>query len=93
VGVTDDPTSTDRAPLLLDRLPTQSPEVILSHVRKASGLTLGILKLLYPRADMDVEGEGFATTCTEDEAHKQVEDSAAVVSQVMEMIPINRTQV
>jgi hypothetical protein len=59
----DDPASADRAPLLLDRLPTRSHEVILSHMRKVSGLTLGILKLLYPRVDFDAAGEGFAATC------------------------------
>jgi hypothetical protein len=28
-------------------------------------LTLSILKSLYPQADLDAVGEGFATTCTE----------------------------
>ena len=89
----DDPVSAARALLLLDRLPTRSHEVILSHMRKASSLTLGILKSLYPRADLDAAGEGFTTTCSEDEATKLVEDSDATVCQVVEMIPIDMTQV
>jgi hypothetical protein len=78
----DDPASAAHAPLLLDRLPTRSHEVILSHMRKASILTLGILKLLYPRADLD---EGFAATCSVDEATKLVKDSIMAASQVVEV--------
>jgi hypothetical protein len=33
------------------------------------------LKSLYPRANLDAAGEGFAVTCTEEEATKLVEDS------------------
>jgi hypothetical protein len=62
-------------------------------MRKASSLALGILKLLYPRADLDAAGMGFATTCSTDKASKLVEDSAVMVSQVMEMIPIDMSQV
>jgi hypothetical protein len=36
------------APVLLDMLPTRSREDILSNMRKALSLTLGILKSLYP---------------------------------------------
>jgi carboxypeptidase C (cathepsin A) len=38
-------------------------------------------------------GEGFATTYSADEASKLVEDSTVMVSQVMEMIPIDMSQV
>jgi hypothetical protein len=34
-------------------------------------------------------GEGLTTTYTEDEANKLVEDSAVMVSRVMEMVPID----
>jgi hypothetical protein len=37
-------------------------------------LTLGILKSLYPRTDLDVAGEGFAATCNDEEALKLVKD-------------------
>jgi hypothetical protein len=43
-------------------------------MRKASSLTLWILKSLYPRADLDAVDEGFVTTCTEEEDDKLVED-------------------
>jgi hypothetical protein len=39
-------------------------------------VTLKIKKSLYPRADLDVEGEGFTTTCSDEEALKLVEDYA-----------------
>jgi hypothetical protein len=42
-------------------------------------LTLGILKSLYPRADLDVTGEGFAATYNDEETLKLVEDSAMTV--------------
>jgi hypothetical protein len=38
-------------------------------------------------------GEGFTATYSEDEANKLVEDSTAAACQVMEMIPIDMTQV
>jgi hypothetical protein len=38
-------------------------------------LTLEILKSLYRRADLDVMGEVFAVTCSNEEALKLVEDS------------------
>jgi hypothetical protein len=75
--------------VLLDMLPTHSREVILSNMRKASSLTLGILKSLYPRADLDAAGEGFAATCSEDEANKLVEDSTVTATRVIEMLLID----
>jgi hypothetical protein len=39
-------------------------------------LALGILKSLYPGADLDTAGEGFVVTCTDEEALKLIEDSA-----------------
>jgi hypothetical protein len=44
-------------------------------MKKSVSLTLGILKSFYPHANLDVAGEGFAATGTEDEANKLVEDS------------------
>jgi hypothetical protein len=73
----------------LDRLLTRSREVILSNMRKASGLTLRILKSLYPSADLDAAGEGFTETCYEDEANKPIEDSALMVTWVIEMLPFD----
>jgi hypothetical protein len=85
----DDPASVAQAPLLLDRLPTRSLEVILSNMRKASSLTLGILKLLYPRANLDVVGEGFAATYSDNEACKLVEDSTVTAGRIVEILPID----
>jgi hypothetical protein len=58
-------------------------------MRKASSLTLGTLKSLYPQADLDALGEGFAVTCTEEEANKLVEDSIVMATQVIEILPID----
>jgi hypothetical protein len=85
----DDLASAARVAMLLERLSTQYQEVILTHMRKASTLTLRILKSLYPRADLDVAAEGFAATCIKDEANKLMEDSVVMLSRVMEMLPID----
>jgi hypothetical protein len=45
-------------------------------------LTLRILKSLYPRANLDATDEGFAVTCTDEEALKLVEDSAMMVDRI-----------
>jgi hypothetical protein len=85
----NDSTSAARAPLLLDGLPTQSREVIVANMRKSARLTLGILKPLYPWANMDVASEGFVATCIEDEANKLKEDSAVTARKIVEMLPID----
>jgi hypothetical protein len=58
-------------------------------MNQSASLTLGILKSLYPRANLDMVGDGFVTTCTEDEANKLVEDSTVTASQIVEMLPVN----
>jgi hypothetical protein len=57
-------------------------------MKKAVGLRLRILKSLYPRANLDTAGEGFTVTYTEYEANKLVEDSAVIVDQIVEIIPV-----
>jgi hypothetical protein len=52
-------------------------------------LTLRILKSLYPCADLDVAGEGFAVTYSDKEALKLVEDSSVMVGQVEEMLGVD----
>jgi hypothetical protein len=61
-----------------DSLPTRSQDIILTNMRQSVSLTLGILKSLYPRADLDATGEGFAMTCSNEEAVKLVEDYAVI---------------
>jgi hypothetical protein len=39
-------------------------------MKQSASLTFGILKSLYPWADLDVVGEGFAATCIDEEASK-----------------------
>jgi hypothetical protein len=73
---------------MLDSLPTRSSEIILASMWQSVSLTLGILRSLYPRADLDVAGEGFAATCS-DEALKLVEDSAKTASQVVDMLEVD----
>jgi hypothetical protein len=64
---------------MLDSLPMRSLEIILAKMRQSTSVTLGILKSLYPQADLDAVGEGFAVTCSNEEALKLVEDSAVMV--------------
>jgi hypothetical protein len=58
-------------------------------MRQSASLTLGILKSLYPRADLDAAGEGFAATCSDEEALKLVEDSVVMAGQIVDMLGID----
>jgi hypothetical protein len=77
------------APQMLDSLPTRSREIILANMRKSVSLTLRILKSLYPRAELDAAGEGFAMTCSDEEALKLVENSAVTAGQIIDMLGID----
>jgi hypothetical protein len=48
-------------------------------MQQSVSLTLGILKSLLPRADLDAAGEGFVVTCGDEEALKLVKDVAKAV--------------
>jgi hypothetical protein len=74
---------------MLDNLPTRSQDTILANMRQSVSLTLEILKSLYPRADLDVVGEGFTVTCSDDEPLKVVKDSAVMVERIVDMLPID----
>jgi hypothetical protein len=74
---------------MLDNLPTQSREIILTNMRQSVSLTLRILKSLYPRADLDAAGEGFVVTCSDEEALKLVEDSAVMLGQIIDMLGVD----
>jgi hypothetical protein len=74
---------------MLDSLPTTSREIIPANMRQSASLTLGILKSLYPRSNLDVAGEGLAATCSDEEALKLVEDSAVMAGQVIDMLGVD----
>jgi hypothetical protein len=59
------------------------------NMQQSVSLSLGILKSLYPQADLDEAGQGFAVTCTDKEALKPVEDSAMTVGQVADMLGVD----
>jgi hypothetical protein len=44
---------------------------------------------LYPRADLDAAGEGFAATCSNEEALKLIEDSTVMVGHIMDMLGLD----
>jgi hypothetical protein len=69
----------------------QCQEVILANMKQAVSLTLRILKSLYPQADLDIAGDGFAVTCTNKEALKLVEDSALTADHIVGMVPVHMT--
>jgi hypothetical protein len=52
-------------------------------------LTLKILMSLYPRADLDAAGDGFAVTCTDEEAFKLMEESALTANHITDMVPVD----
>jgi hypothetical protein len=84
-----DPSPDVQTPQLLDGLPNRCLEVILANMKQAASLTLGILKSLYPRADLDAAGDGFAATCTDEEALKLMEDSTLTANHIVDMVPID----
>jgi hypothetical protein len=47
-------------------------------MRQSMSLTLWILKSIYPRANLDVVGEGFTVTYSDKEALKLIEDSVVM---------------
>jgi hypothetical protein len=73
-----DPSSDVQTPQLLDGLLNQCREVILANMKQAASLTHGILKSLYPRADLDVGSE-----------LKLVEDSALMADRIGDMVLID----
>jgi hypothetical protein len=58
-------------------------------MKQAVSLTLGILKSLYPRVDLDVAGDGFAATYTDEEGLKLVKDSTLTVDRIVEMVLVH----
>jgi hypothetical protein len=84
---TGESSSEARSLQMLDSLSSRSQEIILANMRQFVSLTLGILKSLYPQADLDTAIEGFMVTCSDKEALKLVEDSAIMAEQVVDMSP------
>jgi hypothetical protein len=74
---------------MLDSMSTRSREVILANMTQSVSLTLGILKSLYPRANLDAMGEGFAVACSDQGALKLVEDSAVMVGHIVDMLGVD----
>jgi hypothetical protein len=81
--------SNAHAPQMFDSLSSWSREIILANMRQSMSPTLGILKSLYPHADLDAAGEGFTMTCSDEEAWMLVEDSAKIADQVVDMLGID----
>jgi hypothetical protein len=77
------------APQMLDGLPSLSREIILRNLWQSASVTLGILKSLYPRADLDAAGESFTVTCSDEEAFKLVGDFAKIVGQVVDVLGVD----
>jgi hypothetical protein len=84
-----DPSSDTRILQLLYGLPNWCQEVILAKMKQAVSLTLGILKSLYPRADLDAAGDDFVATYIGKDALKLVEDSALTVDRIVDMVPVD----
>jgi hypothetical protein len=78
-----------RAPQMLDSLPLRSREITLANMKQSASLTLGILKSLYPWADLDAASEGFAVTCSDEEILKLVEDSAMMAGHIVDMLSVD----
>jgi hypothetical protein len=74
---------------MLDNLLTRPQENILANMKQLVSLTLGILMSLYPRADLDAPGEGFAATCSDEEDSKLIEDSVVAVGHIKDMLGVD----
>ena len=61
-------------------MPDKTRELMKKRMLRASSLTLGILKSLYPRADLDVAREGFAKDCDPVRASKLIKDSVVAAT-------------
>jgi hypothetical protein len=85
----NDSSSAAQAPQFLDGLLSRSWEVILANMKQSTRLTLGILKTLYPKADLDAAGEGFAMACTNEDARKLMEYSTLTASRILEMLLVD----
>jgi hypothetical protein len=82
----DQPHPSSQLPELLSAVPEKAKEQSKKEAIKASSLTLGILKSLYPRADLDVAKEGFAKGCTSARAMELVKDSIEAATSIVEML-------
>ena len=77
-----------QVPKLLAAVPNKTRELMKKRMLKASSLTLGILKSLYPHANLDVAGEGFAKDCEPARASQLVKDSVTAATEIIEIIQI-----
>jgi hypothetical protein len=78
-----------RAPQMLDSLPTRSREIILANMKQFTSLTLSILRSLYPQANLDVAGEGFVATCSNEEAVKLIKNFVVTAGHIMDMLGVD----
>jgi hypothetical protein len=77
-----------QVPELLSAAPDKARELMKKKMLRASSLTLGVLKSLYPRANFDIAGEGFAKDCEPARAAQLVKDSVAAATEIIEMIKL-----
>jgi hypothetical protein len=78
-----------RAPQLLDGLSNRCREVIVANMKQSVSLTLRILMSLHHHANLDIVGDGFAVTCTNEEGLKLMEDSALTANHIVEMVSVH----
>jgi hypothetical protein len=74
---------------MLDSLLARSQKIILANIGQSTSLTLRILKSLYPWANLDVMGEGFTVTWSDEEAIKLIEDSAVMAGHGVDMLGVD----
>jgi hypothetical protein len=58
-------------------------------MKQSVSLTLGILRSLYPQANLDVVGEGFVATCSDEESLKLIEDFAMMAGHITDMLGVD----
>jgi hypothetical protein len=58
-------------------------------MRQLESLAFGVLKSLYPWADLYMASEGFVVTCSDNEALKLIEDSAIIAGHIVDMLLVD----
>ena len=74
---------------MLDSLPGRVCGYIKTALVKASSLTLGILKSLYPRATLGVVADGWAVGTTLESANEIMQSFKGVATRIATMIGTN----
>ena len=73
---------------LLNKIPNQARDWVRRIAERSSQVTMGILKSLYPRANIDAAGDGWAQDVTQDQAGALADSSQSAAERVTRMLDL-----